>query len=53
MEVANGPPRGRQEDMAPHYRAADGPSVAIVDKILEEFDLIVGERLLVKKELES
>ena len=53
MEVANGPPRGRREDLAPHYQAADDPSVAIVNKILEESDRIVGERLLVKKELES
>ena len=52
MEVANGPPRGRQEDMAPHYQAADDPSVAIVNKILEESDRIVGERLQVKQELE-
>ena len=38
MEVANGPPRGRQEEMTPHYHAADGPSIAIVDKVLEESD---------------
>ena len=52
MEVANGPPRGRQEDMIPHYQAADGPSVAIVKKILEESDRQLGERLVVKQELE-
>ena len=43
---------GRQEEMAPHYHAADGPSIAIVDKVLEESDRIVGERLQVKQELE-
>ena len=53
MEVAGGPPRGRQEDMARHYRATEGPSAIIVNKILEESDRIVGERLQVKKELES
>ena len=51
MEVANGPPRGRLEDMAPHYEAAYGPSVAIANKIVEEFDRQVGERLVVKQEL--
>ena len=31
MEVANGPPRGRLEDMAPHYHSVDGPSVVVVN----------------------
>ena len=52
MEVANGPPRGRLEDMDPHYEAADDASVAIVKKILEESDRQFGERLVVKQELE-
>ena len=52
MEVASGPPLGRQEDMIPHYQAAEGPSVAIVKKILEECDRIAGEEVLVKQELE-
>ena len=50
--MVNGPPRGRQEDMAPHYQVVDDPFVAIVNKILEESDRIVGERLQVKQELE-
>ena len=51
--VASGPPRGRAEDMIPHYHVEDGPSVVVVNKVLEESDRLLGERLLIKKELES
>ena len=52
MEVAGGPPLGMQEDMTPHYQAADGPSIAIVKKIVEESDRLAGEAVLVKQEPE-
>ena len=50
MEVARGPPLGRDEPMAPHYAAATVPSALVVEKILEESDRIVGARFMVKKE---
>ena len=52
MEVAGGPPLGRRENMAPHYRAAEGPSVTIVKKIVEEADRLAGEEVQVKQELD-
>ena len=52
MEVAGGPPLGRRENMAPHYQTAEGPSVAIVKKIVEEGDRLAGEEVLVKRELD-
>ena len=53
VAVASGPPRGRMEDMYPHYHTAYGPAVTIADKLEEESDRLRGERLLIKQELES
>ena len=52
MEVAGGPPLGRRENMTPHYQVAEGPSFAIVKKIVEEGDRLAGEEVLVKQEVE-
>lgn len=43
---------GRDEPMAPHYATATAPSALLVEKILEESDRIVGECIMVKKELD-
>ena len=48
MEVAKGPPLGRDEPMAPHYAVVTAPSALVV--IFEESDRIVGARFMVKKE---
>ena len=51
-EVANDPPRGRQEEMAPHYYAADGSAAVIADKVMEESDREAGRLPYIKEELE-
>ena len=50
MQVAHGPPRGRDEPMADHYEVAAEPSRLIVEKIYEETDRVLGARCLRVKE---
>ena len=50
MEVAKGPPLGRDEPLSEHYAAATAPSAFVVEKILEESDRIVGAPYKVKEE---
>ena len=50
MQVARGPPLGRDELMTDHYTAATVPAEVIIQKILEETDRVVGARYKVKEE---
>ena len=50
MQVACGPPRGREEPMSQHYRVATEPSRLIVGKVYEETDCGLGAHYYKVKE---